>query len=479
MMNRQRWLGCMIGAGLALSALAFAKPKGAVAPPPRPNVIVILADDAGYADFGFQGSRQFQTPNIDALAREGVVFSAAYATTPFCSPSRAGLLTGRYPQRFGYEFNLTHAPPPGVDPQFMGLAREEKTLGDHFRSAGYRTITVGKWHVGALSQFHPNARGFDDFYGFLGGGSSYFPNRVKPGTIERNGRAATPGAYLTDDFAREASAYIAANRDRPFVLYLAFNAVHTPMEAHPEDLARVADIADPQRRRLAAMTLSLDRAVGTVRTTLREYKLDQRTLIVFTNDNGGDRVGLDADNAPLRGTKGTLLEGGVRVPLIVRYPDRQGAGSRRSDPVSLMDILPTALRVSGLPVPGNLDGRSLRDAPPADDARPLFWRYDNMAAMRAGRWKLLRYPDRPAELYDLTTDIGETRDLAASEPERVRRMMAQLFAWEGGLVHPRWNTGTFWSQEDVRRYSDAHVAAAIARNKTAMADEPARPPADE
>ncbi|MCZ8325862.1 MAG: sulfatase-like hydrolase/transferase [Sphingomonadaceae bacterium] len=469
-MHKPGLLSFLIGASFALSSPAMGQQIGPD-PKPRPNVVVILADDAGYADFGFQGSREFRTPNIDALAREGVVFSAAYATTPFCSPSRAGLLTGRYPQRFGYEFNLTHAPPPGVDPQFMGLAREERTLGDHFRTAGYRTIAVGKWHVGSLPQYHPNARGFDDFYGFLGGGSTYFAERVKPGTIERNGQPAKPSEYLTDDFARKASAYITANRDRPFLLYLAFNAVHTPMDARPEDLKQVAHIADPQRRRLAAMTLGLDRAVGSVRATLRELKLDRNTLIVFTNDNGGDRVGLDASNAPLRGTKGTLLEGGVRVPLIVRYPDRHGAGTRRADPVSLMDILPTALAVSKLPAPTNLDGRSLLDPPPTGGERALFWRYDNMAAMREGRWKLLRYPDRPAELYDLEADIGEARDLAMAEPERLRAMMARLFAWEGTLTHPRWNTGTFWSQEDVRRYSEAYVAAAIAREKAALAKD--------
>lgn len=472
-MGAQSWLGCLIGAGLALSASASAKPHEPAAPP-RPNVVVILADDAGYADFGFQGSRQFQTPNIDALAREGVVFSAAYATTPFCSPSRAGLLTGRYPQRFGYEFNLTHAPPPGVDPRFMGLAREEKTLGDHFRTAGYRTIAVGKWHVGSLPQYHPNVRGFDDFYGFLDGGSTYFAEQIKPGTIERNGQPAAPSVYLTDDFGREANGYIAANRDRPFLLYLAFNAVHTPMDASKADLRQVAHIADPQRRRLAAMTLGLDRAVGAVRAKLRQLKLDERTLIVFTNDNGGDQIGLDASNAPLRGTKGTLLEGGIRVPLIVRFPDRRGAGTRRDDPVSLMDVAPTALAITGLPIPANLDGRSLFGNP-ADGTRTLYWRYDNMAAVREGRWKLLRYPDRPPELYDLATDIGEAADRASAEPAVVRSLMSKLFAWEGTLTHPRWNTGTFWSQEDVRRYSDAHVAAKIAAEKADLGGEGGKP----
>lgn len=465
-----RLLGLLAGTTLALTSTAKAGPTKAVDQRP-PNVIVILADDAGYADFGFHGSKEFATPHLDALARDGVVFDAAYATTPFCSPSRAGLLTGRYPQRFGYEFNLTHQAPPGVDARFMGLATEEKTLGDHFKAAGYSTIAIGKWHVGSQPQFHPNARGFDDFYGFLGGGSTYFADKVKGGALERNGQPAQPKDYLTDDFAREASAYIKANRDRPFLMYLAFNAVHTPMDARADDLAKAKDIVDPQRRRLAAMTVALDRAVGQVTEALRKSGMDRRTMVIFTNDNGGDRIGLDADNKPLRGGKGTLLEGGIRVPFILRYPDKRHAGTRRKDAISLMDILPTALSASGQKLPEGLDGRSLDQSSDAASGRALYWRYDNMAAVRQGKWKLLRFPDRPPQLYDLGADPAESVDLATREPERVRLMMQGLFEWEGKMQHPRWNTGTFWSQEDVRRYSDEHVEREIAKEKKALARE--------
>lgn len=436
-----------------------------------PNIVIILADDAGYADFGFMGSEQFRTPHIDRLAREGIVYDAAYATMPFCSPSRAGLLTGRYTQRFGYEFNLTHAPPPGVDPEFMGLATNEETIATLLGRLGYATIAIGKWHVGDRPQFHPNRRGFDHFYGFLGGGSSYFPQSMATGTVERNGIAASARGYLTDDLAREAAEQIAVHRDRPFLLYLAFNAVHTPMESRPGDEARYSDIADPQRRRLAAMTWALDRAVGTVVAALdREGMLDE-TLIVFTNDNGGDRVGLDADNRPLRGTKGTLLEGGIRVPMVVRLPGGSGGGRRAMGMVSLMDILPTALDLAGATIPDDLDGRSLLD-PAKADRRMLAWRYDNMAAIRQGSWKLLRYPDRPAELYDLSADIGEATNLAPDRPGKVRAMMQDLFAWEAGIEHPRWHTGSYWSQEDVRRYSEKHVETAIAQGKASFAVPP-------
>ncbi|WP_423140767.1 sulfatase-like hydrolase/transferase [Parablastomonas sp. CN1-191] len=429
--------------------------------------MVLLADDAGYHDFGFQGSREFRTPNIDALARQGAVYTDAYATMPFCSPSRAGLLTGRYTQRFGYEFNLTQAAPKGVDPLFMGLDTSERTAADLLRSAGYATYAVGKWHLGEQPQFDPLKRGFDHFYGFAGGGSTYFPEKIAPTTITRDGVAERPARYLTDQFADEAVRDIEQSRGRPFFLYLAFNAVHAPMNARPEDEALFAAIADPQRRRLAAMTWALDRAVGKVLTALKRRGVADNTLVIFTNDNGGDRIDIGADNAPLRGTKGTLLEGGIRVPLIIRMPHGQAA-ARQSVPVSLMDLLPTALAAAQVAAPADLDGRSLLGTPASIAERPLFWRYDTMAAMRQGPWKLLRFPDRPPQLYDVAADSGETRDLAETYPDRTRAMLKAIFAWEGTVEHPRWHTGTFWSQEDVRRYSAEHVTAENQRIRKAL-----------
>lgn len=461
--------GLLVSGCLASGAVAReGQPSG-----PR-NVVIILADDAGYADFGFQGSREIETPNIDRLAREGVVFDQAYVTTPFCSPSRAGLLTGRHPLRYGYEFNLTHDAPPGVDRAFMGLATTERTIGDLFRSAGYRTIAIGKWHLGEQPQFHPNERGFDHFYGLLGGNSTYFPEAIRPGALQRNGQAVRARTYLTDDFATESVEQIAAS-DRPFLLYLAFNAPHTPMDATPEDLARFSHIADPQRQRLAAMTWAMDRAVGNVLTALREHGLEKNTLVVFTNDNGGDRIGLDASNAPLRGMKGTLLEGGIRVPMIVRFPDGAGAGRRNPQPVSLLDVVPTALAFAGQAAPGSLDGIPLTGTGEGIPNRTFHWRYDTVAAIRQGPWKLLRFPDRPPQLYDLSRDSGETSDLAAKEPDRVRQMLGQLFAWEGTVEHPRWHTGSFWTQEDVRRYGEDHVRAETAKAKRSLPLVPRSP----
>lgn len=439
---------------------------------PRPNIVIILADDAGYGDFGFQGSREMETPHIDALARQGTIYEAAYATTPFCSPSRAGLLTGRHPLRYGFEFNLTHDPAPGIDPAFMGLAKGEDTLADRLRAVGYRTIAVGKWHLGDAPQFHPNARGFDHFYGLIGGNSRYFPDVIRHGALQRNGTPAQAREYLTDDFGREAVDQIAAAGNAPFLLYLAFTAPHTPMDALPDDIARFGHIADPQRRRLAAMTWAMDRATGQVLEALRKSGLERDTLVIFTNDNGGDAIGLDADNRPLRGMKGTLLEGGIRVPMIVRWPGGAHAGTRSAAPVSLMDIVPTALTLADEAVPPALDGRMLAPAGEGAAERALFWRYDTVAAMRQGAWKLLRFPDRLPQLYDLAADPGEARDLAGQEPSRLAAMLKALFAWEGEVEHPRWHTGNFWSQEDVRRYSDAHVRAENAKAKAALSPEP-------
>lgn len=467
--ERSHLLLALAAAAMLLIVGTGSQPARASAAKPQPNVVIILADDAGYADFGFQGSSEIETPNIDRLARSGTVYDQAYATTPFCSPSRAGLLTGRHPLRYGYEFNLTHRAPPGVDPAFMGLATEELTIGDRFKEAGYRTIAIGKWHLGDQPKFHPNRRGFDHFYGFLGGTSRYFPQAITPGSLQRNGTIVTAQNYLTDDFAREAVEQIDAART-PFLLYLAFNAPHTPMDATPEDLARFNRIANPQRRRLAAMMWALDRAIGKVLDHLAATGKARETLVIFTNDNGGDSIGIGADNGLLRGMKGTLLEGGLRVPLIVRFPDAVGGGQRDARSVSLLDIVPTALSVAGLQLPRGLDGRAIGTARSQPEERIQHWRYDTVAAMRAGPWKLLRFPDRLPQLFDLRHDPGEATDLAGEQPDRVSTMLADLFAWEGTIEHPRWHTGTFWSQEDLRRYSERYVREQAAAARAALTD---------
>lgn len=444
------------------------------APVRPPNIILILVDDAGYADFGFQGGADAQTPHIDQIAANGITYNNAYVTTPFCSPSRAGLLTGRYPQRFGYEFNLTHAPPPGVDPEFMGLAVEELTLADLLRTAGYATHAIGKWHLGTAKQFRPNVRGFDTFYGFLGGGARYHPDLLPDdGGLLRNDSAADAERYLTDEFADEAVAVIERRDNNPFFIYLSFNAVHTPMDVLASDLARFEHIEDLQRRRLMAMTWSLDRAVGRVISALHDNGLEEKTLIIFTNDNGGDQIGIAADNSPLRGTKGTLLEGGIRVPLAMHWPGIIPAAQTSEEIVSLLDIVPTAVTVAGLKLPQNLDGRSLitPTGQISGGHQALFWRYDVMAAVREGDWKLLRFPDRPPQLFNLASDVTESVNMADRQPDVANRLMKSVFEWESGLIHPRWNTGSYWTQEDVRRYDQTHVEEARAATKADLSGE--------
>src|SRR5437868_2771412 len=264
---------------LALVALVAAGPAIAADAPRKPNVLIVLADDMGYADTGFQGCKDIPTPNIDAIAAGGVRCTSGYVSGPYCSPTRAGLLTGRYQQRFGHELN-----PGGVGAKMAGLPTTETTLADRLKAAGYRTALVGKWHLGNAAVFQPQKRGFDEFFGFLGGAHPYFP-RKKAAPIYRGTTVVEEKEYLTDAFGREAVAFIDRHKDRPFFLYLAFNAVHIPMHATEERRARFASIRDPQRRTYAAMAVAMDEGVGRVLAKLREENLEQQTLVIFLSDN--------------------------------------------------------------------------------------------------------------------------------------------------------------------------------------------------
>src|SRR5579872_3620607 len=276
-----------------------------------PNILVLLADDLGYADVGFQGCRDIPTPNIDSLAKQGVRFTNAYVSCPYCSPTRAGLMTGRYQTRFGHEFN------PGDGPN-VGLPLTETTMADRLKAAGYATGWVGKWHLGSAAKFHASKRGFDDTFGFYAGAHPYFPGMGAP--IYRGTAVVEEKEYLTDAFAREAVAFIERHKKEPFFLYLAFNAVHTPMHATEERLKKFPDIQNKQRHTYAAMTLGLEEACGKVMDKLRAEKLEENTLIVFFSDNGGPTMKgttiNGSTNTPLRGSKRTTLEGGIRVPFV-------------------------------------------------------------------------------------------------------------------------------------------------------------------
>jgi len=468
--------------------VALALAGTSIAAARQPNIVILLADDLGYADVGFHGCRDIPTPNLDALAAGGVRFTNAYVSCPYCSPSRAGLLTGRYPQRFGHEFN----PGPRGEPtsenvdMTIGLPVSETTIADRLQAAGYATGIVGKWHQGVAPKFHPEQRGFDEFFGFLGGAHVYqpgLPNVVFPGLQDPSGASATQAAagkpaphlpwtaifrgneavdepeYLTDAFAREAVSFIEQHQQQPFFLYLAFNAVHTPMHATDSRLEKFASVSDPLRRSYCAMTLALDEAVGTVIEKLRSTNLEQETLIFFLSDNGGPtvpRAALNASsNKPLRGSKVSTLEGGIRVPFVVSWKGQLPAGKVYDHPIIQLDILPTALAAAGVAAKADwkLDGVNLvpyltgvKTGAPHD---VLYWRLGQQMAIRQGNWKLVKYATEfagedessaisPPRLYDLSADIGEANDLASAQPEKARELTARWDEWNKTLSEPAW-----------------------------------------
>jgi arylsulfatase A-like enzyme len=416
----------------------------------RPNIVVIVGDDMGYADVGFHGCKDIPTPHLDALAASGVRCTNGYVSGPYCSPTRAGLLTGRYQNRFGHEFNAGGGA--------TGLPVSERTLADRLKEAGYATGLVGKWHLGAAQQFQPQQRGFDEFFGFLGGAHSYFPEAGSG--VLRGKSPANEQAYLTDAFAREAVSFVEHHREHPFFLYLAFNAVHTPMHATDARLTKFESIADPKRRTYAAMMSAMDDAIGAVLGKLRELDLEKNTLVFFVSDNGGPTMVGTTTNAsrndPLRGSKRTTLEGGIRVPFVVRWPARLPGGRVYEHPVIQLDVLPTALAAVNAPLSAEdgVDGVNLlpylvgekREKP----HETLYWRFGQQMAIRHGDWKLVRYDPAvegnrgqatEAKLYNLSDDLGESRDLAQEEPQRVQQLQELWDRWNADNVPPLWGGG--------------------------------------
>ena len=445
---------------LALAGLAWAAGGLAAAEPRKPNILLIVSDDHGYADLGVQGCKDVPTPHLDSLAKNGVRCTNGYVSHPYCSPTRAGLLTGRYQQRYGHEFN----PGPATDrTPGVGLPLTETTFADRFKALGYRTGLVGKWHLGhAEDPFHPLRRGFDEFFGFLGGSHSYLRSGAGPTAIYRGRQEVPETEYLTDAFAREGEAFIERHAKEPFFLYWAFNAVHGPMEASAKYLKRFPDIKDPKRRTYAAMLSALDDAVGRGLAKLRQHGLEEHTLIFFVSDNGGPTAVNASDNGPLRGVKGTTWEGGVRVPFLLQYKGRLPAGKVYEQPVIQLDFLPTALAAAGVEARPDwkLDGVNLlpylrgerTDAPHA----ALYWRFGGSLAIRMGDWKLVKTTGGRAGdaagkatrsgkaavdgalLFNLKEDVGEQTDLTAKHPEKVKELAAAWQKWNAGLAEPRW-----------------------------------------
>jgi len=409
-----------------------------------PNVVVILADDLGYADTSIYGSESISTPHIDALAAGGVLFTDAYVTAASCSPSRAGLLSGRYQQRFGFEFNtsggaITHRTSRGLDPAAL-------TFADILQRAGYVTGVFGKWHLGTRDYFHPLRRGFDEFFGFLAGAHSFFPAVQREpvySTVMRGRTPLTEPEYLTDAFARETVNFIKAHKEDPFFVYVPFNAVHTPLEATDEYLKRFPNETNAKQRAYNAMTSALDDAVGEIVAALKEAGVYDKTLIVFLNDNGGPIYTQVQSNAPLRLGKLFLFEGGIRVPMIVNWPGVLEPGTVYRKPVSSLDVFPTVCAAAGVDLPSTLklDGIDLLPYLKGDEADSphdaLFWSNGPNKAVRLGNWKMILAGDHTF-LFDLASDIGERKNLAEQEPAVVRKLQEALQEWQGRMKPPAW-----------------------------------------
>ena len=427
----------------------------------RPNVLLIVADDLGYADLGLYGSKDIPTPNIDGIANAGVRFTNAYVSGPYCSPTRAGLMTGKYPQRFGYEFQPEGALSLDGTTEF-GLPVNEATMADWLKAAGYRTALFGKWHLGSASQFHPMRRGFDEFFGFLGGQHSYMDVAIDSADPLLEGlKPAQSVDYLTDALGEHAARFINRHASEPFFMYLAFNAGHTPMQAPDKYLNRFANIQNSQRRTYAAMVSAMDDAVGKTLSALRERKLEDRTLVIFLNDNGGPTMRgttvNGSDNGPLRGSKRQTWEGGIRVAYEFAWKGHIAPGRVIDAPIIQLDVMPTVLAAAGMPVPSAaFDGVNLlpwlTGTPTGPPHEALFWRFGGMMAVRKGEWKLVKTREGPlvdvdpsvlsdlseAGLYNLNDDIGEAHNRAAEFPDKVKELGTLWQQWNRYLKTPLW-----------------------------------------
>lgn len=447
-------LGCL------LTALAHAETTGARAsqtinrPDNKPNLIIILTDDQGYHDVGFNGCKDIPTPNLDSIAHNGVQFTSGYVAYSVCSPSRAGLLTGRYGQRFGYERNPRFEP----DNRQSGLALTETTLADTLGKVGYQSGIIGKWHLGAHPDLHPLKRGFNEFFGMLGGGHRYLPedltlketDQAKSESdsyrlwIMRNHEPVKTTQYLTDEFSDEAVRFVARHKDQPFFLYLAYNAPHAPLQATEKYLSRFAGIKNADRRTYAAMISAVDDGVGRLLAELRKQGLEENTLVFYLSDNGGP-LSNGSRNDPLRGTKGSPWEGGVRVPFAAQWPGHLPKGLVYDRPVVSLDIFATIAALASAPIdPARpLDGVNLvpylTDKKVGDPHDAIYLRmFDRGAfAVRSGDHKLLiEKHDSAAELFDLSKDIGESKDLAGSDPATLKQLEQRRAAWNKQLIEP-------------------------------------------
>lgn len=422
----------------------------------KPNVIIILADDAGYSDFGFMGSKDILTPNLDSLAKDGVVFTDAHVTASVCSPSRAGLLTGRYQQRFGHECNLE-------PDQLEAFDSEQITIAEFLQTKNYNTSIFGKWHLGEAPHQHPLKNGFDYFWGFLAGGRSYFPNEEQykkddPHMILENYNEQNFKGYLTDVIGDKAVSYIKQKKDEenPFFMYLSFNAPHTPMHAK-EDVLNMFG-TEHQRPVYAAMMWSMDQSVGKVIAELKTQGIYENTLIFFLSDNGGAHNN-GSSVKPLKGWKGNQYEGGTRVPFVATWIEKFSPRTF-SGLTSSMDIYQTVASLWNERelIEKQLDGSDLlpyltteKEGNPHDI---LFWRKDEMATARADNYKYIVLKDSFSVMYDLNNDLIEENNIISIYPEKAKEMEVSLLKWQNELINPLWKESDAWNKVTRYIYSD-------------------------
>jgi arylsulfatase A-like enzyme len=406
----------------------------------KPNIIIFLADDLGYADIGVNGCKDIPTPNIDSIAVQGVRFTDGYATHCVCSPSRAGLMSGLYQHRFGFEHNS--GPERFADPNF-GLPRDIPTLAEKLRGVGYQTGMIGKWHIGFKEGLRPHERGFDFHFGFLSGARTYLPGQHDADPLLRNGQAVATTKYLTDEFADQAVSFIEQVKDQPYLLYFPFNAVHSPMDpnAYQEEFPELTG----KRKIFAGMLTALDRAIGRVMAKVRERGEEEETLVFFYSDNGGPTSDNSSRNTPLRGYKAQFFEGGIRVPFAIQWKGKVPAGLTFSQPVMGFDVHATALAAAGVEVANDkpLDGVDLlpylRGELTGRPHEALFWRAGDKYAVRLGDWKLVHEPMAgETMLFNLAVDIGEQENLAEKEVAKLRELQLAFDQWASPMEPARW-----------------------------------------
>ncbi|MGL1886788.1 MAG: sulfatase-like hydrolase/transferase [Reichenbachiella sp.] len=430
-MNRLSIYTLALGILILTSCSSSSKEKNdvvSIALNEKPNVIIILTDDQGYKDVGFNGCTSIPTPNIDRIAQNGVVFTNGYVSYAVCGPSRAGLITGRYQDRFGFSRNPLFSPKDSLH----GLPLSEENLAEALDKSDYQSMAIGKWHLGAHETQRPLNRGFDEFFGFLTGGHRYFPEEWTLNDISevksqfeayetkllKNNVRVEEQEYLTDALSREAVSFVERNAKDPFFLYLAYNAPHAPMQATQKYLDRFDHIKDKKRKTYAAMVSAVDDGVGNLLDKLEELKIEENTIVFFLSDNGGPEKSNASDNGELRDGKGSLYEGGVRVPFAVQWPGKIPKGQKYHEPVISLDIFATAIALADVSPRNELDGINLipyltgerSEAP----HHQLFWRkYDSQSfAIRSGNMKLVRDKNGNSEVYDLSADISEEHPIA-------------------------------------------------------------------